>query len=83
MISQKDNEEGKLFVGGKYIDFIEFFNIFLERFTFFYCVWRLLNNIKKRKKNLTHKTYKYSKQKAKNKKYLFVLNSTFDSISTI
>lgn len=50
MISQKDNEEGKLFVGGKYIDFIEFFNIFLERFTFFYCVWRLLNNIKKERK---------------------------------
>ena len=33
MISQKDNEEGKLFVGGKYNDFIEFFDFFPERFT--------------------------------------------------
>lgn len=30
MISQKDNEEGKLFVGGKCADFIYFFSIFTK-----------------------------------------------------
>jgi hypothetical protein len=38
MISQKDNEEGKLFVGGKYPYLIQFF---LTLFSF--ALWRALN----------------------------------------